>query len=133
MSQKLAHAKHNESVCNFISRKPDYADWVAITAFYSALHFVDHKIFPLSITDTSGKKIVLPTLERYCMHLGRHDKHATRTMLVHSECPTISAAFKWLHDTCWLARYTNYKFAKPRETATAAKEYLQEIKTFCLS
>ncbi len=46
----LDHANHNKEVCDYLSKNPNYSDWIITTAFYSALHFVDYKIFPLKFT-----------------------------------------------------------------------------------
>lgn len=48
------HAEHNEEVCrhlNVVTGK-NYNDWVVTTAFYSALHYVNHEIFPRKIKGT---------------------------------------------------------------------------------
>ena len=45
----LAHAKHNERVCNYLGRSADFGDWVITTAFYSAMHYVRHLMVPIMI------------------------------------------------------------------------------------
>ncbi len=46
-SDSLNHAIHNKEVCVHLSKESRYSDWVITTAFYSAVHFVEHKIFPI--------------------------------------------------------------------------------------
>jgi len=127
---KLKHAKHNESVCRYLSPKQDYADWVVITAFYSAIQFVEHKIFPL----TEGGH-TFQNMDQYFISV-RHiqpprDKHTWRKDLVASTCSDISAAYNWLLSTCNTARYSNYQFFKPRDVTNQAFEHLKKIKAFC--
>lgn len=45
------HAIHNEEACDFLLSSNKFNDWVITTAFYSALHFVQHEIFPLTHDD----------------------------------------------------------------------------------
>lgn len=47
----LDHATHNEEVCSHLDDNTKYSDWIITTAFYSAMHFMKHKIFPLKIID----------------------------------------------------------------------------------
>jgi len=42
------HAIHNEAACDFLLSGNQFNDWVVTTAFYAALHYVQHEIFPLS-------------------------------------------------------------------------------------
>ncbi len=132
MSKKLEHAKHNESVCNFIAHKQDFADWVVITAFYSAMHFVDHKMFPLPMKTDDGHRFKLKTIDEYKLFVkSEKDKHSVRVDLVKDKCPLIKAQFFWLYNTCKTARYMSYEFPKPREIATLAKDNLSAVKKFC--
>jgi len=132
MSKKLLHAKHNESVCNFISHKQDFADWVVITAFYSAMHFVDHKIFPLAMKTDDGKKFRLKTVDEYKLFVeSKKDKHSVRVELVNKACNTVRSEFFWLYNTCKTARYLNYQFSQPRQIAVLAKDHLAAIRKYC--
>lgn len=132
MSKKIDHAKHNESVCNFISHKQDFADWVVTTAFYSAIHFVDHKIFPKSVSTSDGKKFKVKCIDEYRnITSPTKERHAVRNDLVKSELSEISYKFHWLYSTCRTARYINFEFPEPRAVSQMAKEYLQYIKGIC--
>ena len=48
-NDSLNHAIHNKEACEYLSKEPKFSDWVITTAFYSALHFIDYKIFPLDL------------------------------------------------------------------------------------
>lgn len=127
---KLKHAKHNESVSRYLSPKQDYADWVVITAFYSAIHFVEHKIFPYNAAGNTFQ-----TMKQYFIAVkhtfpGRN-KHAWRQELVGHLCSEISASYNWLFATCNTARYSNYEFPQPRQVSKRATEELKKIKDFC--
>ena len=50
---KKQHAIHNEEACKFLLTSKKFNDWVVTTAFYSALHFVQNELFPL--TDNGQK------------------------------------------------------------------------------
>jgi hypothetical protein len=127
---KLTHAKHNESACHYLNKRQDLTDWVIVTAFYSAVHFVEHKIFPYKLDETT-----FHTLDQYIiwakMTFPRKDKHTFRAELVSSVCPAISAEFNWLLSNTHTVRYYNYEFHQPRVASKIALENLQKIKSFC--
>ncbi len=134
MSKKIDHAKHNESVCNFISSNKDFADWVVTTAFYSAIHFVDHKIFPKTMASISGGKFKVKCIDEYRNNTTpNRERHAIRCELVKGELSSISPKFHWLYSTCRTARYIDFNFSNPEATAQMAKDYLMEIKSICES
>ena len=134
MSKKLEHAKHNEIVCNFISHKEDFADWIVITAFYSALHYVDHKIFPIKEKTEGGHTFKIDNIDQLYNNLSKKSeirKHSLRETMVRKHCNGASASFNWLKSTCETARYFNYKFPKPRDTSKTAKDHLAVVKSVC--
>lgn len=45
---KGKHAAHNEKACDYLLKSRLFNDWVITTAFYSALHYVQDEIFPLT-------------------------------------------------------------------------------------
>ena len=45
---KKQHAIHNEEACHFLLTSKKFNDWVVTTAFYSALHFVQNELFPIT-------------------------------------------------------------------------------------
>jgi len=47
------HAEHNEALCRHLLAQGQFNDWVVTTAFYSAMHFVYHQLFPLKVGSTN--------------------------------------------------------------------------------
>jgi hypothetical protein len=127
----LEHALHNESVCKYLNKKPECADWVITTAFYSSLHFLRSKIFPLNLTE-NGKTITFTDFDNYCAAKQiAKGKHRAFSDLVEQKVadPTLAAQFNWLKDLSWTARYNSYEF--DRTYSNAALEKLKLIKSFC--
>ena len=125
---KKNHAERNERLCNQLCTEEVYFDWVVTTAFYSALHYVQHEIFPL---DEGTKKF--PTFENYYnsfFPIGHRkpSKHKVTMDLVYDNIPEAGDNYKWLHDTCRTARYHNY--GMPIAVAKTAQERLAEIKEY---
>ncbi len=54
------HAKYNELLCEVLAEDGRWDDWVVTTAFYSAMHFVEFKLFPMREAGTS-----YPAFEQY--------------------------------------------------------------------
>jgi len=129
----LGYAKHNEKACKYLDKKPEFTDWVITTAFYSALHYVRYKIFPISITSRTGKKLKINDFENYFrvnnpMGLS---KHSLLSNLVEEKHVEIADDYNKLRDISWSARYSNYKY--PREVSNDAKKRLDNIKKYCTS
>ncbi len=126
---KKAHAKHNEDACEFLLKDGNYCDWVVTTAFYSALHYVQHEIFP---RDINGKNY--PNFEKYYNehYAGSHNKpnkHISTVNIVKSEIgDQAHQNYEWLYGLCMTARYRNYK-THPFIAVEAAKR-LQRLKTY---
>jgi hypothetical protein len=134
MSKKLEHALHNEKICLSLCCDKENVDWIITTAFYSALHFVDHKLFPYTHSTTDGKKYRIKSFDEYYGHFfptRTKDKHTVRLELVKSKLPTIAANYSWLKSTCWTARYSSYKFVNNQDYINAAQNHLAAIKACC--
>ena len=125
-SKKLAHALHNEEVCNWLNRKPEFTDWVITTAFYSAIHFVDHKLFPLKQNSVTYK-----SFEEYSLRANKfnENKHKLKSRLVSTEANSIFPAYNQLKEMSFNARYIDY--ATDRSISNKAIELLKEIKKYC--
>lgn len=126
----LEYALHNEKACKYLDKKPDFADWVITTAFYSALHFVRFKIFPITI-QKKDKNIKITDFENYFrinnpLNLS---KHSLLSNLVEEFHPEIANDYSKLRDISWTARYNNYKYS--REVSNEAKKRLDKIKSYC--
>jgi hypothetical protein len=134
MSQRLSHAIHNEKVAKFLRTKPEYVDWIVTTSFYSALHFVEHFIFPFE-HEEKGKKILFETIGDYHHYKIRQQtyksKHELRQDLVIWRCPDLEIPFKFLHDTANTARYYNFKILNPQITLGLVDTNLKTIKAYC--
>jgi len=134
MSKKsdLEHALHNEEVFNHLLTNKNFVDWIITTAFYSALHFVDSKLFPKKIIEKTVQ-ISLNDMDSYAVSaLNKYgsDKHIIRLKMVERELRPISSEFSWLFTNCNTARYRNYKFADNELTCKLAEENLKAIKDF---
>ena len=130
MSSK-AHAQHNKAVCELLLSHKNFNDWVVTTAFYSALHYVQSKVFPY----TDEKGATHNNIDEYLNYLsstsaGKKDsKHSATIKLVNKELRSIRTHYRWLYDTCMTARYSQYKV--PKSTALEAKESLLKIEAAC--
>lgn len=130
-SRRLAHALHNERACHFLGKKPEYSDWVVTTAFYAAVHFAEHRLFPREV-ETDGGTVRVPDVDAYRRLVReRRGNHAVRQDLVALHCPEISGAFDYLRDLSQSARYIDYR--SDREEAARAKALMAEVKAYCVS
>ncbi|MGM0503935.1 MAG: hypothetical protein ACQESQ_04890 [Bacteroidota bacterium] len=127
----LEYAQHNEKACKYLDKKPEFTDWVITTAFYSALHFVRYKIFPINIKLNSGKRLKISDFEHYFRINNPMDlsKHSLLSNLVEEKHPEIADDYNKLRDISWSARYSNYKY--PRKISNDAKKRLEKIKNYC--
>jgi hypothetical protein len=121
-----AHGTHNKKVCEKLHAETGCDDWVVTTAFYSALHFIQAKIFPFT-----HNGVEIKSLEGAHKNddLKRANKHATMLNLVSMRLPSQNASYRFLHDKCHNARYVNYRV--DRVTADNAKFYLDGIINDC--
>lgn len=107
----LKHAKHNQAVCLFLKSNTDYNDWIITTAYYSAIYFIYHALFPDKYEDPiSGDIKSFNSWEKYCHRLpvNNNNKHKATENLVSEHFPEIYREFKILKDNCWTARYDKY-------------------------
>ncbi len=135
MSQqdRIKQALHNETVSKYLEDSGNFNDWVITTAFYSALHFVQHKIFPLKHV-IAGKERTFACFDDYystCnMSSQKISRHTETINLVKKNIPAIFSQYRRLKDICHSARYNTY-LVKPIEVINA-KLMLQEIKSACV-
>ncbi|RYX87218.1 hypothetical protein EON73_01810 [bacterium] len=121
----LNHAKHNEDLCNKLHGDQCYFDWIITTAFYSALHYSEYQLFPfiLGPTEYTNFDVYYDAFKR-----NKDNKHDARKRLVYSNInPQAGAAYNWLKDLCWTARYYDYDITK--EEADIALNKLNIIKS----
>lgn len=131
MSKRLSHALHNEEACDFISTDDRFNDWVVTTAFYSAVHFVNHKMFPGEIPVNGSSTYCTEFADYYELvpQRLRQNIHRETINLVWQAIHNIGAEYERLFDLCHDARYKNYKVSKKH--ADLAKKLLCDIKAAC--
>ena len=131
MGQKLNHALHNEAACKYLQSKPEYLDWIVTTAFYSALHFVEHTVFPFEHV-ANGITHKFNNIGDYRKFSGGlKSKHELRLDLVKWKCREIEIEYEWLYNTCNNARYYDYKVPSPQIALQFTDAYLKKIKKHC--
>jgi hypothetical protein len=126
---RKAHAQHNEKLCDFLLKNGGFNDWVVTTAFYSAVHYLQHEIFPLTIG--TDKYSDLNDFFRRVAKIRNHkcSKHSTLIKLTYTHVKKSGASFKWLFDACMNSRYNNYHVSDSK--AQFAKTSLEVIKKNC--
>lgn len=128
---KLEHAKHNEEVCDLLysEHHDTYSDWVTTTAFYSALQYVNHAMFPLTIGGGTHPNFATFYRIRYPNPNKRPNKHNCTRDLVANQLPQIRGKYRRLFDLCHTARYSDYKVST--RIMEEARACLLAIKTEC--
>lgn len=127
--KRLQHAEHNESACDYLNASDDFLDWVVTTAFYSALHFVEHKLFPRT-EKVKGQVVKYETFDDWYKAVGIDNKHSELRQLVQYTCPGyVSSSYRALLDSSYSARYRHY--ATSRALADKAKRDLDNVKAHC--
>lgn len=121
------HGLHNEEACDFLLESGKFNDWVVTTAFYSALHYVQYEIFPLTEGGTT-----YPTFNSYYFNVLKKknkklSKHKALIALTKKKFNKCSGYYRWLHDACQTARYTNYTV--DGTIAIKARDNLNKIKS----
>lgn len=99
-----------------------YCDWIVTTAFYAALHFVEHKLFHPPITP-------FPSLGDAKISYGAISYHKAREYVIADHFPEIKAAYAFLSKESHTSRYIDYHTTKP--TADKARSSLAHIKKKC--
>jgi hypothetical protein len=129
-SNNLHHAEHNEEACKYLRKKPDYLDWVVTTAFYASLHYLRHKMLPVTMEGNNGK-LIYTEFESFfnACKSPSQGRHGFQQEKVNELFPEISSAYSHLKDICFTARYVNYKC--DRELSELAYRRLLAIKEFC--
>ncbi|MEX2574901.1 MAG: hypothetical protein WD317_11415 [Balneolaceae bacterium] len=127
------HAEHNEEVYNYLRQKIDYIDWIITTAFYSAIHYVEFKVFPFE-KSFGPNTFQITSIDIYHEIVGsRKSKHASRSEIVRNKIPECATAYDDLKSLCQTARYHDYKHEHPKEIDKKVARHLKKIKKACLS
>lgn len=133
MKTLLEQAKGHEKTCDFLfsEGKGEHNDWVITTAFYAAMFYLEHKIFPIKSSKYNrGNRIENFDLYVKLLSTGL-SRHKDFKRVVREECPPkISTAYRKLFSLCYDSRYV------PRDMAEAdvslARTKLAEIKVYCV-
>ena len=133
-SRKIDHALHNEEACLFIDSSRRFPDWVVITAFYSALHFVDVKLFPDRYPIPNGRTKIFFSLDDYYQRMTkvqRRSRHDLRLQLTKDNLREIGSLYECLLHQSFTFRYET--FDADQSDADTAIRSLEAIKSFCLN
>lgn len=128
MSVHKSHAEHNELACEFLSQDGRFNDWVITTAFYSALHYVHHELFPLQEGEFTFSSLdeICSSMQSGFSNPGKN-KHSMLKTLVRAKCSTkCFILYRKLFDQCHNARYVSYQVSK--QSADDALKTLQILK-----
>ena len=122
------HAAHNEAACHLLNTSGAFPDWVITTAFYSAMHLVYERLFPLETEGTTYVNFEAYYAQKYARKAGpdKPTKHDATVDLVKAHLPAFASNYRLLKDACHNARYRNYA-VKPYE-ASVARNQMQNIK-----
>jgi hypothetical protein len=100
---KAVHALHNEEACDYLFADEKFNDWVVTTAFYSALHFAHHELFPGNYEGTHHTGF-----DEYCIFLYKKRK-AKRAKIISKHAATLQLVcrylsfypqYYWLYSNC---------------------------------
>jgi hypothetical protein len=121
----VEHAAHNEKICNYLKKNPQYSDWVITIAFYSAMHYVRHLIVPQNINGKNYDDFEDIFRLTKLPGDGRHGFQKTYIAINHIP---ISMEYNKLHEMSEMARYHTYEYT--REDSKKAYAYLEKIKGY---
>ncbi|MDH6304657.1 hypothetical protein M2459_001393 [Parabacteroides sp. PF5-5] len=121
----VEHAAHNEKVCNYLKKSPQYSDWVITVAFYSAMHYIRHLIVPQKIEGSTYNDFEEIFKLKKSPGDGRHGFQKTYVAIHHMD---IYHDYSKLHEMSEFSRYHTYEYT--REDSKKACEYLENIKIY---
>lgn len=123
----LEHAQHNEELCDKLHAEGKWNDWVVTTAFYSAMHYTDERLFPLKVKDVEYKNFDEYYSQRTDGSKSQHDAHLR---LIAAHLHKAHSAYRWLYDCCRTARYYDYRTTSALADAAVIK--LRVVKSLCV-
>lgn len=129
----LDQAIHNEKVAEYISKKPDFSDWIITIRFYSALHYIRAYVIPYSIILKNGDEAVYSNFEDLYKNFKQDCEgcHGFQLRFVQEKHEMIAFEYQKLYEMSVNARYNNYEYT--RENSTKSASYLKTIKEVCTS
>ncbi len=125
MATRLEHAERNLALCKQLLVQGVYYDWVVTTAFYSSIHFVEHKLFVLEAGNCG-----FSSTEDYKIKNKLQSPHQARLILVIQHLYPISRAYKELEIASRKARYSNYA-TTPTEANTSLQQ-IEMLRSHCI-
>lgn len=130
-SSSLRFAEHNEAACKYLNEPGNFIDWVITTAFYSAIHYIHHKIFPYTYVFPDGSKVTYQNFDKLYRQFKKsdHSKHGYLRNFVEANHSEIAVDFQHLMDNCFTARYYDYHF--DQIAASSALRRLEKIRLYC--
>jgi hypothetical protein len=132
-SRNLEHAKHNEEVYRYLYNKPEFCDWIITTAFYSAIHYVRHKMVPCELTLKDGKTHKFEDFESlFASHRRSEEgRHGFQLRWIRDNHGEISISYRRLHELSNEARYLNYQF-ETTGLIPDINSQLKKIRLYCV-
>ncbi|MBD1434841.1 hypothetical protein H8B06_18605 [Sphingobacterium sp. DN00404] len=125
MSLKKDHGDRNLNLSEDLRRGNVYYDWCITTSFYSAIQFVEDKLFPLKL---EGKDC--NNLSEAKIALRFKGRHETRLKLVYDHLGlNAGVKYQWLENKSRNARYISYKSTVAE--AEKALQFCRELKDIC--
>lgn len=124
MANKKAHGVNNKELSNDLYNRRIYYDWVVTVSFYSAIHFVEDKILPITIEGN-----VCDNISKVRKALKLSSRHAARLEAVRLHAPQIHQQYSYLDGNSRTARYITFKIHQ--SIAAKAQQYLNEIEKAC--
>jgi hypothetical protein len=128
---KKEHAERNEALNDELISQNIYKDWIVTTAFYSAIHYVEYKLFVVPFHFNSAEVRNLEEAHASIHYKNRKSRHETRGALVRLRMSSVSVQYDCLRKWSQNARYVNYNVSSAQ--AAEAKNCLNKIKTACLT
>ncbi len=84
----IDHAKHNEAVCDHLESQTEFTDWIITTAFYTALHYLEFRLFPFTVKKKGTKEVLeYDSFDHYCSANDKSKgRHRERRILNSTYC-----------------------------------------------
>jgi len=99
----LQHGLHNEKAALHLHQSNQFNDWTVTTAFYAALQFVKHKMYPLTIAG-----ITFDNFDVYAQTISNRSKHRIVKDLLQRNDRAIAGSYNNLFRKCHNVKYVNY-------------------------
>lgn len=126
---RKSHAERNERLNDQLIQENVYRDWIVTTAFYSAIHYVEHKLFQAPFLFMGAEVNSLDQVHMAIAFKDRRSRHETRGKLVKLRLSTVHVQYDFLRKQSQNARYVNYNVTE--SLAKEAKNCLNAIKSVC--